>query len=365
MYVPDEVDTLDEPIIPIRRLAEAADAVDLREKILARRDALLKDKKLPGLMLGTDKRLIPTFRTSGIAQLDEIMGGGIPVNKFIMVYGESSHGKTLLCQMITAAFQKDGFLAALVDAEQSYDPRWWQATGTDPELLLVSQPDYGEDAVMKTVDLIGKVDLITVDSLAAFIPLVEAEVDLEKKATMGRQAQLISQFYKHCLPKMRESGTSILTINQVRDNFANPYVVNLPGGRAQRFASHVMLEVSRKEWIKNSQQEKTGFVMGIKVEKNKMGLPQQKIELPFSFEGRFDFITLLVSDAIDRGTIMNAGAYYRLPGELPIEVIDESLRYKFMEDEHKHQVMGRDGLHKLLEANEQAVRVLELEVYGG
>lgn len=345
-------------------LAEEKSKID--PKVSKRLEELLKDKKLPGIMLGSDTRLLPHFRTTGVAQLDEIMGGGVPVNKFVMVFGESSHGKSLLCQIISASYQKQGLISALVDAEQSYDPRWWAATGNDPNQLVVMQPDYGEEAVMKTESLIGKVELITVDSLAAMIPLVEAEVDLEKKATMGRHAQLISAFYRKTLTKMRESGTSILTINQVRDNFANPYVVNLPGGRAQRFASHVMLEVSRSEWIKNSMNEKTGFVMRVRVEKNKMGLPHRSIELPFSFEGRFDFVTLVVSDAIDRGTIMNSGAYYRLPGHLPFENIDEEnvKRYKVLEDTGEHQVMGRDSVHRLLEDNEQALRILELEVYG-
>ena len=332
------------------------------EEISARIATLLKDKKL-GLELGSNVDLLPVFISTSIPQLDEIMGGGVPVNKFTMFYGESSHGKTFLSQLIAASFQSQNKLVALLDAEQSYDPRWWATTKVDVDNLLVQQPVSGEDAVMKVEALIGKVELIIVDSLADFVPLSETELDITKKATMGRQAQLISTFYRKCLSKIKNSNTSIITINQVRDNFSNPYVVNLPGGRAQRFASHIMLEIARESWIKNSDGAKTGFMMRIRNTKNKLGTPEREISLPISFEGKFDYVTLLVSDGIDRGLIVNSGAYYRIPGELVIDTIPDGYRYKVMEDTGQHQIMGREGLHKLLEVNEHAMKVLELMVY--
>lgn len=335
-----------------------------REELEKRLEALVADKKLSAER-GSSDDLVPKFQPWDIPQLDEITGG-IPLEKFTLLYGESSHGKTLLTMFAAKSFQQANKLVALVDAEQSFDPRWWQTIGVDTNLMSVHQPAYGEEAVMEVERLIGKVDLLILDSLAALIPLREQEVDLTKKGTMGLQAQLITDLYKKSLSKAKKSGTALMFINQVRDNFDNPYVVQLPGGRAQRFYSHMMIEVARHEWMKDGVGNKTGFNMRIRLEKNKLGLAYQTIFLPFSFEGVFDFLTLLVGDAIDRGVIQNAGAYYRFPADIPFDPETTNLpnvnRFK-VNDDGTQQVMGRDSVHALLEANPQAAKLIELQVY--
>lgn len=316
----------------------------------------LKRKGL--LMSGGDPSLVATFQTTGIPQLDEIMSGGVPFNRFTEIFAQWSAGKTLLSQIIAAQFQRDGHTVCLIDTEQSYDETWWAKTGVITDELYVSQPPSGEDAIEVMAALTGEVGLIILDSVAAVIPLALQE-ELVEQSMPGRRAQLISRMFQKVMPKMKGSGTAIILINQTRNAFGKGNYEILPGGVTQQYFAAEMIRLRRMRFIEVGD-EKTGFIMGIHVTKNKMGPAQGKIELPFSFEGGFDFVELLVSDAIDRELITRAGAWYRMPPEL---APGDTSELRVIEDTGEVQVMGKGALLDLYKADEDARQRLETATY--
>jgi recombination protein RecA len=327
--------------------------------------ALLREMKGVELTRGSDPELKVVLQPIGIPQIDEIIGGGIPLNRYTEIYGGASHGKTLLCQFITRAFQQAGHIVAYVDVEQTFDPKWWEQTGVDVEELIVGQPPYGEKAVDMISALVGNVGLIIVDSVAALVPLRAQEEDAEV-SMMGRQAQLVNRLFYNTLGKMKKSGTAMILINQVRVDFKNQYGVKLPGGDSQNFYSSIQMGIARREWIQRGVQgPKTGYNMEVSVTKNKLGTPLGKTKLPIDFTGDFDYTTLVISDALDRGVIQHAGAWYRLPSSIAFDHEEDWDQSKIsrIPETGQIRVMGRELLHEFINGNEVARKQLESLVY--
>jgi recombination protein RecA len=317
------------------------------------------------LMRGSDDGLKVVFQPIGVPQIDEIIGGGIPINRYTELYGGASHGKTLLSQFIARAFQEAGGTVAYIDAEQTFDPRWWTHTGVVVEDLIVGQPPYGEKAVDMITALVGHVSLLIVDSVAALVPLRAQEEDAEA-SMMGRHAQLVNRLFYNTLAKMKQSGTAIVLINQVRSDFKNAYAVKLPGGESQNFYSTLQISVTRKGWIQRGVNgPRTGYNMEIVVTKNKLGQPLGKVLLPVDFDGAFDYVTLVISDAIDRGIVQHAGAWYRLPGSLIVENEEDwdSSKVSRVEGTGQIRVMGREMLHEFVVNNPDVQKQLEKLTY--
>lgn len=310
------------------------------------------------VVYGGDPSLVVRWVSTGIPQLDAVMGGGMPLEKFSLIYGTWSAGKTLLAQMIAAEFQRQGHTVAYMDTEASYDPEWWSTLGVDTDALLVSPQSSGEKGVDVLQALVGAVGLVIVDSLAGLVPLADYEQSAED-ATMAQHPRLINRLFRMVVPKMRRSGTAVLFTNQTRVSFGPGMQDALPGGRAQQFYSHVQLRVSRAQWIKSGD-DRTGYHLRVECPKNKLARPLREVTLPFILDGYFDFVSVLLADAIDRGIIDRTGPWYRIPAGL-LEHEHEAL--KPVADSDEVQVMGRGALREVFMSDEAARERLEELTY--
>jgi recombination protein RecA len=213
---------------------------------------------------------------SGSLLLDVALGvGGYPRGRIIEIYGPESSGKTTFALQAIAEVQKNGGRAAFIDAEHAIDPVYAQTLGVCIDELILSQPDYGEQA-LEIASMLTKsnaIDLIVVDSVAALVPQAELEGDMIDQQ-VGMQARLMSKALRKLAGNLNNNRCSIIFINQLREKvgimFGNPEVT--PGGRALKFYASIRLEVRRGEQIKNGP-EAIGNVVNIKVVKNKVAAP--------------------------------------------------------------------------------------------
>lgn len=255
----------------------------------------------------------------GIPTLDnDVLGvGGLPRGRIIEIYGPESSGKTTLALMAVAQFQKAGLQAAFIDVEHALDPRWATINGVDINTLLVSQPDYGEQALQIVEVLIGTgaCGIIVVDSVAALVPKSELEGEIGD-SSMGVQARMMSQAMRKLTGIVSKSNTTLVFINQIRDKigviYGSPEVTT--GGRALKFFSSVRLDVRRISAIKNGD-EIVGNKVKVKAAKNKVGKPYGETELDLLFDKGFDRVGPVFDSAVLRGDIEKSGSWYSYKGE--------------------------------------------------
>jgi len=257
--------------------------------------------------------VIPT----GSLGLDIALGvGGYPRGRIIEVYGHEMSGKSTLTLIGMGIAQKLGGTVALIDAENSFDPSWARTLGVTAEDVIVTQPDYGEQAfeVIDKLAASNAVDLIVVDSTAALVPKAEFEGSYDDKS-MALQARMLSTGLRKLVPVIGKSKACVIMINQIRTEvgkmFGNPNIT--PGGKALKFYSSVRMEVQKsgkKEDTYKVNDVIVGHKVRVKIQKNKVAAPFRSCEFDLYFDRGIDIASELPKLAVDTGLVQVSGRTY-------------------------------------------------------
>jgi len=292
-------------------------AADKEQKMKIIEEAIISIEKTYGkgsiMKLGdgivNDIEAIPT----GALSLDYALGiGGIPRGRVTEVYGPESSGKTTLCLHVIAEAQKMGGLAAFIDAEHALDVNYAKKLGVDTANLLISQPDYGEQALEITDTLVrsNALDVIVIDSVAALVPRSEIEGEMGD-ATMAVQARLMSQALRKLTAAISKSKTSVVFINQLRSKigvmFGNPETTT--GGNALKFYASLRIDIRRIAAIKEGENV-IGNRTKVKIVKSKVAPPFKQVEFDILYNEGISKTGDLIDLGVDLGIVKKSGAWF-------------------------------------------------------
>ena len=289
----------------------------------------------------TQQEVIPT----GSLGLDVALGiGGLPKGRIVEIYGPESSGKTTLATHIIAEAQKKGGICAIVDAEHAFDSAYAQKLGVDIDNLLISQPDYGEQAleIADRLILSGALDVVVVDSVAALVPKTELEGEMGD-SKMGLQARLMSQASRKLTATISKTNTICIFINQLREKigimFGNPETTT--GGNALKFYASVRLDIRRSSQIKDGDVA-TGNRVKVKVVKNKVAPPFRTAEFDIVFGEGISKTGEIIDMGVELAIIQKSGSW-------------------FSYDNNKLG-QGREAVKQLLQDNPELAKEIEAKI---
>lgn len=319
------------------------------EKLKALQNAMSKIEKDYGrgaiMKLGDDNIENIEVIPSGIIGLDYALGvGGYPRGRIIEIYGPESSGKTTLAILAIAQAQKQGGIAAIIDAEHAFDRFYAEKLGVDVNNLWISQPDNGEQALEIADQLIrsSAIDIIVIDSVAALTPKAEIEGVMGEKQ-MGLQARLMSQALRKLTATISKTNTTCIFINQLREKigvmFGNPETTT--GGNALKFYSSVRLDIRRVTSIKDGDQV-IGNQVRVKVVKNKVAPPFRKAEFEITFGEGISKVGEIVDLGVEYGIIQKSGSWFSY--------------------DNSKLAQGRDATKKLLRDNPELCEEIEEKI---
>ncbi|MDQ7090025.1 MAG: recombinase RecA [Methylococcales bacterium] len=275
--------------------------------------------------------------STGSLSLDIALGcGGLPKGRVVEIYGPESSGKTTMTLEVIAQVQKQGGTAAFIDAEHALDLGYAEKIGVDIDNLLVSQPDFGEQALEITETLVrsSALDIIVIDSVAALTPKAEIDGDMGD-SHMGLQARLMSQALRKLTAIIKRTNTLVIFVNQLRSKigvmFGSPETTT--GGNALKFYSSVRLDIRRVGAIKK-EDEIIGNDTRIKVVKNKVAPPFKEARFDILYGEGVSFIGELIDLGVSYGFLQKSGAWYRY-GDEKIGQGKENVRLYFIEHPEK------------------------------